>query len=123
VIEQVVASGSEAGVAVFDRAALVSRVMNDLELAQVVIDGFLGDLPDQIERLKHGVAEGDVKQIEQHAHRIKGASATVGGVALSLVAAAMEQAAKAGDLEVARPRLAELETQFELLKQAMKIKV
>ena len=105
---------------IFDRAALMDRIMNDQELARVVTAGFLGDLPRQIERLKHGVAGGDARQVEQQAHRIKGASATVGGMALSLIAGTMEKAGQAGDLHAAKACLTDLETQFYRLKEAIK---
>ena len=104
---------------VFDRAALLDRVLYDEELAGEVIEGFLGDLPGQILLLKNSAAAGDARHVEQQAHKIRGASATVGGVALSALAATLEQAARTGDLVVISTRLAELDEQFEALKAAM----
>lgn len=60
-------------------------------------EGFLEDLPDQIRQLKECVAVGDTRQVQQHAHKLKGASATAGGEALRAVASGLEQAGKAGD--------------------------
>jgi HPt (histidine-containing phosphotransfer) domain-containing protein len=104
---------------VFDRAAFLHRVMNDEELAREVIEGFLGDLPGQILLLKNSAAAGDARHVEQQAHKIRGASATVGGAALSALAATLEQAARTGDLGIISTRLAELDKQFEALKAAM----
>lgn len=105
---------------VFDRASLMNRVMNDQQLARVVIEGFLGDMPGQIEQLKRYVTAGEAHRIEQQAHKIKGAAATVGGEALRAVASAMEQAGKAGNLAMMSARMAEVDAQFEALKEAMK---
>ncbi len=118
--EKGAASTREEEIPVFDRAALMNRVMNDEELARVVIEGFLGDLPGQIMQLKNYAAAGDAHLVEQQAHRIKGASATVGGEALRAVAAAMEQAGKAGHLDAIKARITDLDAQFDALKDAMK---
>ena len=62
---------------------------------------------------------GDVLGAERQAHSIKGASANVGGEALRVVAFRMELASKADDLDAVKSRMAETETQFDRLKQAM----
>ena len=105
---------------VFDRAALLDRVMNDEELARVVIEGFLDDLPGQIQQLKDSVMAGDARQVEQQAHKIKGAAATAGGEALRAVALAVEQAGKAGDIATASARVAGLDAHIGALTEAMK---
>jgi HPt (histidine-containing phosphotransfer) domain-containing protein len=116
---EVAAATREEGIPIFDRIGLMNRVMNDEELARVVIAGFLGDLAGQIKQLKSYAAAGEARNVEQQAHRIKGASATVGGEALRAVAAAMEQAGKAGDLAIISDRMAGLDAQFTALKEAM----
>ena len=105
--------------AVFDRVAFMSRVMNDKDLARVVLDGFMGEIPDEITRLKRHIEAGDARLVEQQAHKIKGASATVGGEALRAVAWVLEQAGKAGDLDAARARVTDLDAQFNALKAAL----
>jgi len=104
---------------VFDRAALMNRVMNDQNLARVVIEGFLGDLPAQIEQLKRYAAAGDAHGVEQQAHKIKGAAAMMGGEALRAVAAEMELAGKAGNLAMVSGRITELDVQCEALTKAL----
>ena len=81
---------------------------------------FLSALPGEIAQLKNRVVVGDARLVEQKAHKIKGACATVGGKALRAVAWAMEQAGKAGDLDAARDLAADLDTQFEALREALK---
>ncbi len=105
---------------VFDKAAFLERMMDDEDLARTVAMGFLGDIPRQIESLKAYLGAGDASGSERQAHTIKGASANVGGEALREVAFDMEKAAKAGNLDLIRNRVPELETQFDRLKEAMK---
>jgi len=114
------ASTGEERPPVFDRAGFLERMMKDEELARTVVKGFLGDLPDQIARLKDYVATGDPRLVEGQAHKIKGAAAAVGGEALRAIAATMELAGRAGDVKAVENCLAGLETQFYTLKEAMK---
>ena len=98
----------------------MSRVMNDEELARVVIEGFLEDMPVQIKQLKSYAVAGDWHHVEQQAHKIKGASATVGGEALRTLAWALERAGKTREVATISARMEELDRQFALLKDAMK---
>ena len=68
--------------AVFQRAELLDRLMGDFELAHVIIEGFLGDIPGQIAKLKGFVQSGDREAATRQAHTIKGASANIGAAAL-----------------------------------------
>ena len=104
---------------VFDKAVLMERLMDDKELAQAVIAGFLEDIPRQIESLRGYLDASDAPGAERQAHTIKGASANVGGEALREMAVGMEKAGKAGDLDIAKAGMPELEMQFERLKEAM----
>jgi CheY-like chemotaxis protein/HPt (histidine-containing phosphotransfer) domain-containing protein len=113
-----VAVGAGAG-PVFDRAAVLERVSHDEESAQAVIGVFLDDLPVQVAKLKQHVEAGDARQAERQAHKIRGACDVVGGVALSALAAAMEQAGRSGDLVGISARMPELDAQVEALERAM----
>ena len=106
-------------VIVFDKASMMERLMDDEELAQTVIEGFLEDIPEQIEVLKGYLDAGDVPGAERQAHTIRGAAANVSGEALREVAFEMEKVGKAGDLNAVGERVADLEMQFERLKKAM----
>jgi PAS domain S-box-containing protein len=107
------------GTPVFDRAATVARLMGDEDLARTVIEGFLEDVPKQIEALRSYIAAGDIEGSVRQAHTIKGASANVGGETLRAAAVEMEKAAKAGDLADVMSRLPDLEVRFARLKEAM----
>jgi HPt (histidine-containing phosphotransfer) domain-containing protein len=84
-----------------------------------VVEGFLADIPRQIEALRGYLDAGDAPGAERQAHTIKGASANVGGECLRIVAFKMEKAGKAGDLDAVKTHMPELEVQFDALKEAM----
>ena len=108
---------------VFDRVAMSERLMNDEELIHTVTEVFLMDMPHLIEQLRSSVESNDVEHITGLAHKIKGASANVGGMALSESAFVIEQAGNTGDLEVIQQCMFELEQQFTQLKMAMEKEV
>jgi len=104
---------------VFDHAAMSQRLMEDEALIRVVAETFLTDLPIQLEALKAALIAGDVTKAAAQAHKIKGASANVGGVAVSSLAQTMEKSGKVGDLETIRQELPRLEQQIKRLEGAM----
>ncbi|MEI7635977.1 MAG: PAS domain S-box protein [Syntrophus sp. (in: bacteria)] len=105
--------------AVFDRAGVMARVMDDEYLARKVIGRFLDVIPTQIEVLHGFVKSGAASNIERQAHTIKGASATCGGEAVRAVALKMEEAARDGDLELVAVCFPELEKQLSRMKEAL----
>ncbi len=113
------ASGRLPAPVLFDRQAFLARLMGDEALVKEIAAEFLNDMPAQLEKLRRHVALGDADLAGRQAHSIKGATANVGGMALSAVASEMEQAAKAGRLEAIAALMPELERQFGLLKEAM----
>jgi PAS domain S-box-containing protein len=110
---------TEPGVPVFDRAGMLGRLMDDEELIKAVTDGFLLDIPKQIEKLREYLAAGEVEGVKRQAHTIKGASSNVGGERLRAVAFAMEKKAGEGELETVRALIPALEHELKLLQAAM----
>ncbi len=55
---------------VFDRSILMERVMGDEEMARTIIQGFLSDIPTQLEKLKQYLADRDIPQARRQAHSI-----------------------------------------------------
>jgi HPt (histidine-containing phosphotransfer) domain-containing protein len=117
--ETVPVSAREPEAPVFDRRGMMARLMDDEDLARTVAECFLEDIPRQIEALRGCLEAGDVPGAESLAHSIKGASANVGGERLQEVAFEMEKAGKAGDLDVVKGRMADLDMQFDALKEVM----
>ncbi len=108
---------------IFDYDDMSKRLMGDESLIKIVAEAFLEDMSDQIAQLKECVVADDVHQAAAQAHKIKGASANVGGMQLSTQAKLMEQAGKAGELETIREGLSELESNFTQLKKVMEEKL
>ena len=84
-----------------------------------VADIFYQDLVEQLAALKASITDNDVIQASAIMHQIKGASANVGGKALSALALEMEIAAKAGNLVQLQDSLDQLEQSFNSLKSTM----
>jgi CheY-like chemotaxis protein len=105
---------------VFDKTALMRRLMGDEELATIIMAGFLEDIPLQIQTLKDYLDAGDAAGVERQAHTIKGASANIGGEALRGLAFGMEKSGKSGDLTAIQERMGELEAAFERLREVLK---
>jgi len=104
---------------VFDQSGMLERLMHDDDLVCAVLEGFLEDIPKQIEFLKKDLETGDVPGVERLAHTIKGAASNVGGEALRMLAGEMENGGRAGDLLSVKIRMDELEAQFSLLKDEL----
>ncbi len=112
-------NGRKTAALVFDKTGMMSRLMDDKDLAKIVISGFIEDIPIQIKTLKDCLNSGDIASAERQAHTIKGASANVGGEALREAAFNMEKAGKTEDLAAMTAALPEMERQFTSLKAAM----
>ena len=106
-------------VPVFDKAALMRRLMEDENLAQIVIRGFVEDIPQQIQKLKDFLETGDLVGAERQAHTIKGASANISGDALQMLALDVENAGRSGDMAAMKARVPDLEAQFDRLKETL----
>jgi CheY-like chemotaxis protein/HPt (histidine-containing phosphotransfer) domain-containing protein len=104
---------------VFDLAALRERLMGDEEALPVILEGFLEDTPNQLAELETAICGKDNVGVQRRLHTIKGTSATVGGEAMRVIAAELENSAKAGDLSTVQMRYAELQNCYEQLKLAM----
>jgi len=108
---------------VFDYDAFSQRLMDDKKLMSAVVTVFLKDIPIQIQKLKAAIEAENFQEVTSQAHKIKGAAANVGGMLFSSQAHAMEDFAKAGELESLRRVLPELEKSFIQLKIAIEIQL
>jgi signal transduction histidine kinase/DNA-binding response OmpR family regulator/HPt (histidine-containing phosphotransfer) domain-containing protein len=104
---------------IFDRGELVARLMGDVELLQLILAGFLEDIPQRIDALQNALAEGDALLVRRQAHTIKGAAANVSAPALGAVAYQLEQAGETADLVGADRLAVQLREQFALVQAEM----
>ena len=109
----------EVALPVFNRVALLSRMMDDEDLAREIIQVFLRELPGEIGRFKELVAAGDLDPIMEQSHKVKGSAANVGGEALSSLAGQMEKAAKTGDLQTIALCVTEIDARVAALTEVL----
>jgi PAS domain S-box-containing protein len=105
--------------AVWNRADMLRRMMGDEDLARLIVEAFLSDIPKQIEVLREVLAQEDAPAARRQAHTIKGAAANMSADGLRTVALKIENAAANEDLDDVRSGVKELEMHFEQLKAAM----
>ena len=108
------------GLRVFNKAALMDRLLQDEDLARDVIQGFLEDIPCQIEVMKSCLERKDKATFQRQAHSIKGASANVGGEILSDVAFAAEKAVEKEDIQLLEIQVSAIQKYFRQLRDAIK---
>ncbi len=118
-IENAGESSDNLSLQTWHRSSMMDRMMGDEELAGIVKEGFLEDIPQQIGVLHSYLESLDVAGTERVAHTIKGASANVGAERLCALAFEMEKSARAGDLGVVKSNMKKLAEEFNRLKEAM----
>ena len=85
------------------------QAADDTDLLHELIEIFKESCTNDYNLINAGVENGDAGQIADAAHSIKGAAASLGLEGIRDLALEMEKDGRAGQTEVARQRLAELE--------------
>jgi two-component system sensor histidine kinase/response regulator len=85
---------------IWDKHALIARVMGDQALTSELLQVYIEDMPGQLAQIQLAVDSNNCEQLMQLAHAIKGVAASLSGIELSVVAAELERAAKAKELQV-----------------------
>lgn len=106
--------------AFIDREALLRRVGGKEGLANELIDHFLTDLPIQIEDISKAIDDGNLEVLGRHAHRLKGAAATMCANQVAALADLIQLAVKEESLLKADSLLKELRKHFNLLDANIK---
>jgi len=101
---------------VFDQVAFSNRMMGDDDLMHSVAEAYLADMKIQIARLEEALEAGDPQLAARLGHKIKGASANVGGMMLSAQAEKIEEAGNSGNINSLRQFFTELEQHFKTLE-------
>ena len=83
-------------------------------LVAKVIGLFLVDTPPILAALAQGLQRQDQRAVERAVHTLKSSAASVGAVALSVLAGLAEGHARNGSLDAVRPQAAEIDRQFHL---------
>ena len=105
---------------IYNEGEFLHRILDDRELAQVILAKFLEDFPSRMEKLAQAVGAGSSEDIRKLAHSIKGTTANISAKNLSGAAARLEECAERGDLESAPGLLIQIEIEFERLKNVLR---
>ena len=84
-----------------DLADALERVLGDRAFLSRMVSDFIAKLPEYLDPIDNARAAGDTVQLSRAAHRLKGASASLGAKPLSEAARLLETEAGAGDLDEA----------------------
>ncbi len=103
----------------FDLAGALDRLGGDQELLRELVQFFLEDSPGLLDRLRDGLGAGHAQSVERAAHSLKGLAANFGATRAIDLAASIERLGRDGDLGGASQRFPELQTEIELLQQAL----
>jgi CheY-like chemotaxis protein len=105
---------------VFDETALLTRLSGDRPLARQIVAAFVSDAPRQLQELRQLAEREDVAGVDLHAHRLKGAAATVGASALCHVSEKVQRTAKEGRRLDFPALLSSLDEEFDRLKSELR---
>jgi HPt (histidine-containing phosphotransfer) domain-containing protein len=89
------------GTTVIDLPAALERIGGDRQLFRELSLIFVEDSPPLLESLRVNLADRNRREAEKCAHGLKGIAANVGGVRVERMAVVVEDAARAGQLEIA----------------------
>ncbi|MBF0303844.1 MAG: CHASE domain-containing protein [Desulfamplus sp.] len=109
----------QSSIPIWDRASMMIRIMNDEELARIVIDSFIEDTPNQIETLCSYIDKMDAPGVKRQAHTIKGSASQIGGERLRVKAFEIEKMAAECNLDDVKALIFELKNEFKILNEAI----
>ncbi len=103
--------------AVFD--ALCESVGGDLEFVGELLQTFYTDAEAQLAAMQAALAAGDPEALRRAAHSVKSNSAGLGARDLAAACRELEMQAKAGELEGAGTRIADIRARYETARAAL----
>lgn len=106
-------------VCVWDRDALYKRVRGKPERVAKLVGLFLDDMPARIVDMELKIQESNSEEVYKLAHTVKGVVSHLGGLKLQALAADMEKAGKASDLEQLKLLWPDFSTAFHQLESLL----
>lgn len=104
---------------IFDEAGIRDRLDDSDDLIQVVMRSFVESFPERIEELIQAYESRDGEHIRRVGHNMKGSSSTAGATAIMRTAMAVEDAGKAGDMQVIPACIDRIKSDFVKLKKLL----
>lgn len=88
-------------------------------LVRKLTDLFLQDTPQQLISLRDSAQQGDPVRLAKLAHTLKGSAANLGAHGMVRICAELETLAESGDVSIAPSLIADLERQFEPVRDVL----
>ncbi|HSR68524.1 MAG TPA: response regulator [Acidobacteriota bacterium] len=106
---------SSGGRKLFDRQQLMERVDHDLELLGEIVELFVEDYPQLLEKIEKAIAEEDAHGLERSAHALKGSVANFMAEPAREAAFRLEQMGRQENLQAAPQALESLKAELQRL--------
>ncbi len=105
----------------FNKEELFERFGNDGEMIKIVLDSFLEEAPELINKIENSVNQNDIEGIKLNCHALKGSAANVNADMLKAAALELETEAKAGLNDTFVLRLKKINNEYNAFLKAVKI--
>ncbi|GEM_PF-2261442 len=105
---------------VFDRPALLRRLLGQEELIGTLLSMFDQDVPLQLAKLQEVVDQGNFAEGQRIAHGLKGTMANLEARTAAQAASVVDHACRKGDLQVLGDALADLREEIRRAQEAMR---
>lgn len=106
---------------IWNRKAFLERVMGDDELGEIIIKGFLDDMPAQIKNIIEKTKEKNLEKVLQASDALKGAAIDIGSESLAEAALKISESASQNDHESVLKNTEDFNEIFEVLKKELQI--
>jgi HPt (histidine-containing phosphotransfer) domain-containing protein len=103
---------------IFDQVKALELMEGDVDLLRELVSLFKSERIELMGQLKSAIVSGDCDSVRMAAHRLKGASASVGGERTAAIARVLEAMGAAGTLNNAEGFLVQLQTSLGEYDQA-----
>ncbi len=104
---------------VINRKELLTRLDDDVELLQELIELFLEDYPDLISEIESAIESQDAETLRRSAHTLKGSVGNFCAEAAFKTAAQLEQCGAAADFQTAVAQLPTLVSEMAQVQEAL----
>ena len=111
---------TEPEVPVLDDAVLADLETLGPDVVGEIVELFLLDVPGRLATLQRALDDRRGETVHREAHGLKGSALSIGATRLAAVCAAIEHAARQGDLDQAAAHSPGLISEFEEVQEALK---
>ena len=107
----------------FDRVQAVGQAGGDEELLKELMVAFLSEYPPLLSQISEAIAQRDSRRLQDAAHKLKGAAASLAALRTSDAAQQLENMSRNGNLSGASTACAELEEALRRLRPALLVNI